>query len=238
MSTRFSASAATASPRPAPARTTDGDRPVLGRELAARVEPPHPDGRDRRGTRPLGERTTVRPAEPGDDGRLHRHLRHQVPLPLLAAGDRHPARRHRRQPGDDRRPDVDSAGPDATDPGLRLRARRRRRSRGAGPEAVLQDRQDELLGLQLHAARRTDVQRRLADAASLHQLLPGGRRERGLPHLRRASTSATRSRRGRGTARRSATGPSTTSSGPCTAESTNVGGPVHFGRARPLVAGV
>ena len=32
----------------------DGDRPVLGRELAARVEPPHPVGRDRRGNSTSG----------------------------------------------------------------------------------------------------------------------------------------------------------------------------------------
>ena len=40
------------------ARTADqtADRPVLARELAAAVEPPHPVGCDRRGPRPLGER--------------------------------------------------------------------------------------------------------------------------------------------------------------------------------------
>ena len=41
-----------------------------------------------------------------------------------------------------------------------------------------------VLGLQLHAACGTDVQRRVADSPSLHQLLPGGRRECGFPHLR------------------------------------------------------
>ena len=86
------------------------DRAVLGRELTAAVEPDRQDRLDRRGARPLGERQTVRLAEHRLDGWLHRHVRDEVPLPLLATGHRHPSRGHRRQPGDDRRPDVDAAG--------------------------------------------------------------------------------------------------------------------------------
>ena len=41
------------------------------------MEPPEPVGGHRRGTRPLGERTTVRPAEPCLGGRLHRNLGHK-----------------------------------------------------------------------------------------------------------------------------------------------------------------
>ena len=48
-------------------------------------------------------------------------------------------------------------------------------SRGAGPDALLPHQHDELLGLQPHAARGTEVRRRLTDSASLHELLPGGR---------------------------------------------------------------
>ena len=93
------------------------------------VEPDRQDRLDRRGTRSLGERPTVRPAEHRLDGWLHRHVRDEVPLPLLAAGHRHPARGHRRQPGDDCRPDLDAVAGEPTHPGLRLRARRRRRRR-------------------------------------------------------------------------------------------------------------
>ncbi len=136
---------------------SDRDRPVLGRELAARVEPDRPDGRGCGGNRSLGERATVRAPEHGPDGRLHRHLGREVPLPLLATGDRDPARLQRRQPGDQRRSDVDSIAGDTADPGLRLGARCGRGSRGASPEAVLPHRPDELLGLQLHAAGGRDV---------------------------------------------------------------------------------
>ena len=66
--------------------------------------------------RPLGKRPRLRPPEPGPGGRLHRNLRCQVPLPLLATGHRDPARRHRRQPSDDCRSDVDTAGGDPAHP--------------------------------------------------------------------------------------------------------------------------
>ena len=75
---------------------------------------------------------------------------------------------------------------DPADPGLRLRARRRRRSRGAQVLKRFFDTDTmsfSVCSFTLPAG--TEVRRRLTDAASLRQLLPGGRRERCVPHLRR-----------------------------------------------------
>ena len=58
----------------------------------------------------VGERAAVRPAQPGARRRLHRHVRHQVPLPLLAAGLGDPRCGQRRQSGHQRRPHLDAAG--------------------------------------------------------------------------------------------------------------------------------
>ena len=80
----------------------DRDRPVLGRELAARVEPDRPDGRDGRGARPLGERAAVRPAQHGHGGRLHRHA--SRPSTTTASGARSPRSGSRTSTATRRRP--------------------------------------------------------------------------------------------------------------------------------------
>ena len=72
-----------------------------------------------RRARPVGERAPVRAAQHGPDGRLHRDLRDQVPLQLLATGHRNPDGGHRRQPRDRRGSDLDApARTDASDPRL------------------------------------------------------------------------------------------------------------------------
>ena len=109
-------------------RRADRDRPLLGRELPAAVESNRADRLRQPAARSVGAGAAVRPAQHGARRRLRRLLRHQVPLQLLAPGDRDPDRRHRRQPEHQRRPDVDAAGDDSSDPGLRLGAQRRRRS--------------------------------------------------------------------------------------------------------------
>ena len=78
----------------------------------------------------VGAGAPVRSAQHGARGRLRRLLRDQVPVQLLASGDRDPDRRHRRQPRHQRRPELDAAGADTSDPGLRLGAQRRRWSGG------------------------------------------------------------------------------------------------------------
>ena len=128
-------------------------------------------------TRSVGPGAPVRPAQHGARGRLHRLLRDQVLLRLLAPGDRDTASRHRRQPEHARRPDLDPAGAHASDPGPRLGAQRRRRCRSRGDAAVLRHRSDRLQDLQPDACSRQHLRPRTGHA-QVRQLLPGGRRER------------------------------------------------------------
>ena len=119
-----------------------------------------------------------------------------------------------------------------THPGLRLRARRPRRSRGGGPEAVFKT--DEVsfsaCSFTLPAGQTcSDASPTLRHFTSFSQAAAENAVSRiyvGFPLPRRGRDGD------EGTARRSATVPSTTSYDPCTTEAMTVGGP-SFGRARP-----
>ena len=168
-----------------PHRRADRDRPLLGRELPAAVEPDRPQRLREPKTRSVGPGAPVRPAQHGARGRLHRLLRDQVLLRLLAPGDRDTASRHRRQPEHERRPDLDPAGAHASDPGPRLGAQRRRRCRSRGDAAVLRHRSDRLQDLQPDACSRQHLHRPRTGHAQVRQLLRGGRRERTVTHPHR-----------------------------------------------------
>ena len=88
-------------------------------------------------------------------------------------------------PDTERRPELDAAGADTSDPGLRLGAQRRRWSGGQGPPAVLRHRSHRLRDLQPDAAVRKHVRRREAGPAPLRRLFASGGRERGLEDPRR-----------------------------------------------------
>ena len=109
-----------------PHRRADPDRPHLGRRRgdvhpARALEPDRRSGGPGRGQQPHRQRPALRRVEPGHGRRRHRLLGRQVRLPLLAPRDRHPRRRHRRQPGHRSRPVVDAPADDAELPRVRLR---------------------------------------------------------------------------------------------------------------------
>ena len=117
-------------PRPAPCgRPTDRRRVVLQRQRSEPDQPGLPGRLRIARPRPRRRRTPDRNGREHDGRRRHRLLGRQVHLPVLAADHGDPQRRHRQQPGDHRRPDVDAAAHNAQPPrvpcGARLWDRRR-----------------------------------------------------------------------------------------------------------------
>ena len=126
--------------------------------------------------RPGRERAPVR--APGDHRgrRRHRLLGHQVHLQPLAAGDRHPARRHRRQPRHRRRPRLDVAHRDAALSRLQLGPQHVQRLGRPPAGALLRHRRDRL---------RCRLGRPAGRGALVHSPVRCRRRGRTEPHLRR-----------------------------------------------------
>ena len=112
----------------------NGDRTLLGRGLAPPVESNRPSGRHGQGSRLVGERAAVRPAQYGSGRWLHRLVRGQVPgVQLLAPRHRDSAGGDGRQPEHDRRRDMDASCPDSPYPRPRLGTQCRGRCGGASP---------------------------------------------------------------------------------------------------------
>ena len=173
-------------------RRADRDRPLLGRELAAAVEPDRPNRLRQPRARSRGSRrgcsacsTWLSPTATSARFDTKYHYNYWRPVTAIQNADADG------NPQDQRRPDVDPAGADSSHPGLRLGAQRRGRRRSAGPEAVLRHRPHQLRDLQPDAAGRKHVRRRrrpcsVATAAS---------RKRPRRTASRASSSASTSAR-------------------------------------------
>ena len=90
--------------------------PCSGSRFTVAVEPDRQNRVRRQRPRPVGERATVRSAQPRHGRWLHRLLRDQVPLQPLASRHGDPKRRYRRQPQHQRRRGLDPAGADSSHP--------------------------------------------------------------------------------------------------------------------------
>ena len=138
------------------------------------------------------------------------HYNYWRPVTAIQTADTDGNPRHQR------RPELDAAGADTSDPRLRLGAQRRRWRGGQGPEAVLRHRPHRLCDLQPDAAGRKHVRRHDRRSCAATPASPRRPRRTDSRASSSASTSARRSRKGSSTAPRSAIARSTVSCDPRT----------------------